>query len=419
MLKLTSRQEDAAALMKSRREVLLEGGSRSGKTLLICSKILVRAAAYPGTDHLSCRLRFNHAKQSLFYKTYRDAADMMSARVVENKSDWFIEVPTKGAPSRIWVGGLDDKDRVEKILGNEFATIHINEGSQVDFSGYEVLKTRLNPPAGVPPLLMVDYNPPSMHHWGYKIFHDGINPADGAPLRHPEQYGRVLMNPQDNVENLSEDYIETLRGLSAAKRRRFLDGEYTDSTEGAVWLYEWIANHRVQDAPDLQRIVVSIDPAVTGGDASDDSGIIVAGSKMIGTEKHFFVLQDATYHGDVTGWAKRAIEVYNKYDADRVIGEVNNGGDLVEAIVQSQGMRVPYTSVRASRGKAVRAEPVAELYRRGRVHHVGSFQDLEFQMTHWTPEDPGSPDNMDALVWAITFLMGEKTRARVTLSGHF
>ncbi len=418
-LTLTPIQKKASALFKEHREVLLEGGSRSGKTLLICAKMIVRAAKYPGSRHLSTRLRFNHAKQSLFMGTYRDAARMLGAHVKENRSDWYIEVPTKGDPSEIWIGGLDDKERTEKVLGNEYATIHINEGSQIGFDGYEVLKTRLNPPQGVNPLFMIDYNPPSMHHWGYKIFHEGLNPGTGAPLLHPEKYAYILMNPRDNIQNLSEDYIETLEGLSDAKRRRFLNGEYTDSTEGAIWQYEWIADNRRAEYPDLDRVVVAVDPAVTGNDSSDDTGIVIVGSKKIGVDKHYFVLSDASFHGSVTGWARRALEVYDRYDGDRVIGEVNNGGDLVEAIIQGQGRRVPYTSVRASRGKKTRAEPVAELYERGLVHHVGVFQDLEFQMTHWTPEDNDSPDNMDALVWGITFLMSASKPAKVALTGRF
>lgn len=421
-LELTPKQEEAAALFKQHQEVLLEGGSRSGKTLLICAKTLVRAAKYPGTRHLSARLRFNHAKQSLFMGTYREVARMMGAKVKENKSDWYIEVPTAEDPSEIWIGGLDDKERTEKILGTEFATIHINEASQVAFDGYEILKTRLNPPPGVPPLFMIDYNPPSMHHWGFQIFHSGINPGTGAPLLNPELYGKILMNPQDNIKNLSPTYLQTLEGLSEAKKRRFLRGEYTDSAEGAIWNYEWIADHRItsKEVPSLQRVVVAIDPAVTGNDSSDDTGIVIVGSKMIGVDQHFFVLADETYHGEVTGWARRAIDCYVRYDADKVIGEVNNGGDLVEVNIQSQasGRRIPYESVRASRGKAIRAEPVADLYREGRVHHVGTFQDLELQMTHWTPEDAVSPNNMDALVWGVTYLTKARRASRVTLTGR-
>lgn len=406
MIELTEKQEAASLLMKQHIEVLLEGGSRSGKTLLICAKMITRAAKYPGTRHLSCRLRFNHAKQSLFYGTFRDAAKLLGANVKENKSDWFIEVPTEAEPSEIWIGGLDDKERTEKILGNEYATIHMNEASQIGFDGYEILKTRLNPPHGTKPLFLIDYNPPSTRHWGYRIFHEGVDPVTGEPLRHPDRYGMIRMNPIDNLINLSEDYMQTLEGMSEARRRRFLYGEYTDGAEGALWERDWIANYRKNKAPELLQVVVGVDPAVSDTEKSDSTGIIVAGKDEIG---HYYVLGDYTYRGGVTGWGKSVADLYEQYQANYVVAEVNQGGDLVSSNIMQYNRNIPVKQVRATRGKAIRAEPIADLYRRGMVHHVGEFMDLEYQLTHWTPEDKESPDEMDALVWAITHLMGRDT----------
>jgi len=406
MIELTPKQEIAAALMKAHTEVLLEGGSRSGKTLIICAKMIIRAAKYPGTRHLSCRLRFNHAKQSLFYGTFRDAAKLLGATVRENRSDWYISVPTSSDDSEIWIGGLDDKERTEKILGNEYATIHMNEASQIGFDGYEILKTRLNPPRGVKPLFLIDYNPPSTRHWGYKIFHERIDPVTGEPLKHRDRYGMLRMNPVDNLTNLSEDYIETLEGMSESRRRRFLMGEYSDGAEGALWEREWIANHRKATCPDLLQVVVGVDPAVSDTEKSDSTGIIVAGKDVDG---HYYILGDYTYRGGVTGWGRSVADLYVKYQANYVVAEVNQGGDLVSTNIRQYNKSIPVKQVRATRGKAIRAEPVADLYRRGMVHHVGEFMDLEYQLTHWTPEDRESPDEMDALVWAITHLMGRDT----------
>ena len=413
MLKLTPKQKEAAKLIKNKQYCLLEGGSRSGKTLLIVAKLIVRAAKYPGTDHLAVRLRFNHAKQSLAYKTFPDAAKMLGAKIKLDKTDWFFSVPTSGEPSRIWIGGLDDKDRTEKILGNEYATIFINEASQVSFSGYEILRTRLNPPQDVRPLMLIDYNPPSTKHWGYRIFHDNVDPDSGRKLKHPHKYGSIKMNPEDNKENLSKDYIESLNDLSEAKRKRFALGLYTDSAEGAIWEVAWIDKNKRDKAPDLRRLVVAVDPAVTGNETSDDTGIVIAG---LGFDNHVYILLDATYHGSVAGWTDRVVALYHKYAADCIVAEVNNGGDLVESALRSRDERITYKAVRATRGKAIRAEPVADMYRRARVHHVGDFTDLEFQMTHWTPEDKESPNNMDALVWAVTFLTGKIHKRRRVVS---
>lgn len=154
---------------------------------------------------------------------------------------------------------------------------------------------------------------------------------------------------------------------------------------------------------DLTRIVVAVDPAVTSGEDSDDTGIIVAG---LGKDGDGYVLADETCHLSPDGWAKRVVETYHHWKADRVIAEANNGGKLVETVLRVQDENLPITLVHASRGKQTRAEPVAALYEQGRVHHVGGFPDLEDELCMWVPGESDSPDRLDALVWAITHLMG-------------
>jgi len=153
----------------------------------------------------------------------------------------------------------------------------------------------------------------------------------------------------------------------------------------------------------LVRIVVAIDPAVTAGEDSDDTGIIVA---ALTVSQHIVVLEDLTCKESPLGWARVAVAAYKKYGADRIVGEVNNGGDLVEGNIRAVASSVPFRAVRASRGKAVRAEPVAALYEQGRVHHVGAMAQLEDELCSWTPlGNEKSPDRMDALVWAVTELL--------------
>lgn len=153
---------------------------------------------------------------------------------------------------------------------------------------------------------------------------------------------------------------------------------------------------------DLVRIVVAVDPAVTSGEDSDDTGIIVAG---VGRDGDGYVLDDLTCHLSPDGWAKRAVEGYYRWQADRIVAEANNGGQLVETVLRTQDERVPITLVHASRGKLTRAEPVAALYEQGKIHHLGTFPELEDQLCEWIPGDSDSPDRLDALVWAITELM--------------
>jgi phage terminase large subunit-like protein len=149
----------------------------------------------------------------------------------------------------------------------------------------------------------------------------------------------------------------------------------------------------------MVRIVVAIDPAVTS--TGDETGIIVAGK---GIDGHLYVLDDRSSQGTPKAWASAAIAAYHGWKADRIVAETNNGGEMVEATLRMVDANVPYTAVHASRGKAVRAEPISALYEQGRAHHLGVFAALEDQLCEWAPGDKDSPDRLDALVWAGTAL---------------
>lgn len=165
---------------------------------------------------------------------------------------------------------------------------------------------------------------------------------------------------------------------------------------------------------DLRRVVVSIDPAVTSGEDSDDTGLIVVGrgpcqpatcklDRSICTG-HGYVLEDLTCHVAPREWARIAVDAYHRWGADRIVGEINNGGDLIGDTVHAIDPGAAYRQLRASRGKQLRAEPASALYDQGRVHHLGHFPELEEQMTTWTLDSKWSPDRLDALVWGLTEL---------------
>ncbi len=185
--------------------------------------------------------------------------------------------------------------------------------------------------------------------------------------------------------------------------RQEIDGEVLDDAAGMLFR-RGLIDH-VQAAPLLKRIVVAIDPAVTAHEGSDETGIVVAG---VGFDDHGYVLEDASLKASPGEWARAAVEAYRRWQADRIVAEVNNGGDLVEHTMRTVDATVPLTQVRASRGKVARAEPVAALYEQGKVHHAGVFEDLERQMCEGVQRSVASaksPDRVDALVWAITALM--------------
>ena len=214
----------------------------------------------------------------------------------------------------------------------------------------------------------------------------------------------------DNRENLAAPFLTDIVRKYEGTRlgRQELDGEILNDAPGALWNRGQIDALRVARAPHLTRVVVAIDPAVSANEDSDETGIVCAG---VGEDGHVYVLEDGTLkRATPNEWARQVVAIYRRHQADRVIGEVNNGGDLVEANVRTVDPNLPFTQVRASRGKAVRAEPIAALYEQGRVHHVGVLPQLEDQMCDWDPAlSVKSPDRMDALVWALTELMGTMT----------
>ncbi len=174
-----------------------------------------------------------------------------------------------------------------------------------------------------------------------------------------------------------------------------------------------IEDHRVSALPEMQRIVVSIDPAVTSGEGSDETGIIISGR---GVDNRYYVIDDISGRMSPDAWAQKAINAYHEHGADKIVAEVNNGGDLVERLIRTVEAGVPYKAIRSSRGKILRAEPISALYEQGKVSHLGVFSELEQQMCSYTPETAKSPDRLDALVFGITELSASSGQAmwRVT-----
>jgi predicted phage terminase large subunit-like protein len=196
--------------------------------------------------------------------------------------------------------------------------------------------------------------------------------------------------------------------------RQELYGEILEDQDGALWNRAMIEDSRIDQnkVPNLIRIVVAIDPAVTSGPDSDETGIVVAG---LGTDNQYYILSDNSLRASPDAWARMAVEQYKEWKADRIIAEANNGGDMITQLIRTVDGQVPVKKVNATRGKKVRAEPISALYEQGRVHHVGSFPKLEDQMATWTPDTAKSPDRLDALVWALTEL-SEGSVASISLS---
>ncbi len=214
----------------------------------------------------------------------------------------------------------------------------------------------------------------------------------------------------DNAANLSQSALAEMRSRYEGTRlgRQELYGEIIDDVEGALWTRDLIESCRItkDTLPPLVRVVVGVDPAVTSGENSDMTGIVVAG---VTADGHYYILEDLTMRGSPDEWARRVVDAYHRHQADRVIGETNNGGDMIEILLRQVDRTISYKKVTATRGKLVRAEPVSALYEQHRAHHAGGFPELEDQMCNWTPDSGESPDRMDAMVWAVTELMANQT----------
>lgn len=229
-----------------------------------------------------------------------------------------------------------------------------------------------------------------------------------------KRQGVVVVNgtSYDNRENLSDEWFKQVVEPLAKTRlgRQEVYGDLLDNVEGALWTREMIDRACAARAlPEMKRIVVAIDPAVTSTAQSDETGLVVAG---VGVDNHGYVLADESGRYTPEGWARKAVQLFDMHKADRIVAETNNGGEMVEYTIRSLRRSVPYGSLHASRGKRTRAEPVASLYEQGLVHHARSFAGLEDQLCTWDANGAEqSPDRLDALVWALTELMLERTQA--------
>ena len=241
----------------------------------------------------------------------------------------------------------------------------------------------------------------------YELGQDGAAP-DWKSWRFP-----TATNP-----HLAPAEIEGMRSTMPARAyEQEIEARFIDEVTGALWTYSLIDGQRLQAAPELRRIVVAIDPAVSANPDSDETGIVAAG--IDGQERpNGYVLADASGTYSPETWARKAIALYQQLQADMIVAEANQGGDMVRSVLRTVDPSIRVHLVHASRGKVTRAEPVVAMYEQGRVHHVGHLPELETQMTMWSPvDDKDSPDRVDALVWALSELLlkrvFERPKARV------
>jgi hypothetical protein len=416
--KLTERQMEAEALLNSAAtHCMLFGGSRSGKTFLICRHLAGRAIEVP-SRHAILRFRFAHLHSSIIEDTWPKMLSLCYPGAA-GKMDRQLWVYRFENGSEVWFGGLDEKDRTEKILGSEFASIFLNECSQIALSSRKIAVTRLAQNVGLPLKMYHDCNPSSRRHWSHLYFVDKIDPDRHQPLPSPNNYVSLQLNPKHNAAHLPPGYIEELDQLDERRRQRFLLGVFADDDDSALWTPELLDRSRLLTTapPAMQKIVIGVDPSGCSGPAdlrSDEVGIVVAG---LGVDGRGYILEDLSGRHALATWKEIVASAYNRHKANVVVCERNFGGDLVIEVLRTAvadgGLPLAVRPVDASRGKHVRAEPYSALWSQNRVCLVGRFEHLENQLLAMTSAGymgDRSPDRLDAMVWSLRELFPAMAR---------
>ena len=379
---------------ESKRKII-RAGRRGGKTygmaiyavlkFLDHRRVLYGAPTQEQVDrfwHLCCDFLREPIEQGYVYK---------------NETRHILEVP--GTEQRIraktcWNADTLRGDYADELILDEFQLM--NEDT------WEVV--------GAPMLLdnngnaIFIYTPPSLQSRSVTKANDPQHAAKLFKKASADSSGRwqtFHFSTYDNpyIEKAAIDDLAS--DMSSISYRMEIMAEDIDEAPGALWKRSTIERFRVREAPELVRIVVGVDPSGSDKTTSDEAGIVICG---IDSEGHGYVLEDDTGLYSPNQWAYKAIQKYNEWNADRIVAEVNYGGDMVETIIRNIDRNVSYKSVTASRGKYLRAEPIAALYERGKIHHVGRYDKLEDEQCLWLPGDK-SPNRMDALVWCFTDLM--------------
>lgn len=362
------------------RTWLLLAGRGFGKTRT--GSETIAEWARNGTVKMSC----------IAAQTAADARDISAAALIKAMPGCVYEPSKRRLSWHGWTGVFFSAEDPDSFRGYEFDSAWCDEVAAWKFpDSYDQIQYGLR----IDPAKQIITTTPRP----VRIVRDLLKSATTVVTR-----GRTL----DNKDNLSEGALQYLIQQYHGTRlgRQELEGEVLDDMPGALWTRDMFDERK--PAPELARIVVAVDPAASSSEEADETGIIVAGKGMDGCG---YVLADRSCRATPDGWAKRALQAWEEYQADLIVAEDNNGGEMVEAVLRKTAemnkswKRAPIRRIRASRGKRARAEPVSALYEQNRVFHTKRFDDLEDQLCTWTPESGESPDRLDALVWAFTDLL--------------
>jgi phage terminase large subunit-like protein len=392
----TDKQKEAVRLLGgSDRHVLLYGGSRSGKTAIIIYALVARALKCK-SRHAILRLHFNHVKQSVWLDTLPKVMDLIDPNLRRackwNQSDWFIQLPNG---SEIWIGGLDDRERTEKILGREFSTIFFNECSEISLESRDIALTRLSEKNDLVKRALYDCNPPKMSHWTFVFFVEKTD-FSGNPV---EGYACLRMNPVDNRANIDPEYIsQVLEKLPPLLKNRFLSGEF-GSDEKDIFKPEWLLPCNMPSKDDIAAVFAFCDPAFTEASRAKDntceSAIVVLGvtydNRIIDLEfQHGF-----WEYQELKARCKNIFEIYKAYP------ELYFGAEDVQAqkwlISDLNAMGLNCLGQTPDHDKVRRAISITDILAEGRAR----INDLELRKQLLSFPTGKLKDGTDAYVYAL------------------
>ena len=389
-------QEAARRLLEGpQRYTCLAGGTRSGKTFLIIRAILARASKAPDSRHAILRFHANAARASIALDTLPNVARLCfpKLKLRHARQDGFFELPNK---SRIWVGGLDDKERVEKILGLEYVSIFLNEASQIPYASALVAFTRLAQKIeGLKQRAYVDLNPVAKSHWTNLLFGEKRDPVSMQKLKDPRIMRGLFSIPSTTPKTSRRNFSKALRICRSASVSVFMKASISTKSKRRCGPMK-SSRRRVASPPTFlgtgpRRVVVALDPSGAAGRddlGADEIGLVVAAR---GTDGDCYILADWSCREAPAVGGGRAVTAFHEFRADCIVAECNFGGEMVRATIQAADPNVPVRLVTASRGKAVRAEPISVRYAQRQVHHAGRLPNSKISSAPLRPQDMAAP----------------------------
>jgi phage terminase large subunit-like protein len=396
---------------------LAYGSSRGGKSYAIAAFMIARALQHPGSAHAIFRLTGNSIKPTI-WATFKDviATFGIAPFVQYNSTDLTITFGPEIGGSTIVFSGVNDEERIQKVLGAEYQTIFLNEATDLDYETFELIDSRLLNVAhpACPVKMIADCNPTSKKHWLYQLFLAKLVPNTKRELTDPQSYSSLHFGADANP-NVDTNYYNKFQNRSAATQKRFLEGQWSDEVEGALFSALDLDNHRITtpEPDDFDLIVIGVDPAVTNTPTSDETGIFVCGAIEDGGERHYYPLEDLSGRYHPHEWAEKVASAYRRWGAGLVVIETTQGGDQNAHTLRTADASLVIKSVNPGRGqgKNIRAMPIAAEMKAGHIHHPADlrFKELEDQMVRLTGDYDRkrgkSPDRLDAYVYAMSELL--------------